>query len=202
MLYNYIVILIQFLLIFSAACCSITRNSLYSVLFLICVFINAAILLLLFEIDFLGIIFIMIYVGAIAVLFLFIVMLLDLKEKSSITSASAFFVSFILGFIFSLNIKLEYLNNLKLSYYLFDNNSLIYENFLFNYVIDNFTQVQLIGQVMYNYYLLPFFMAGFVLLLPIVIVVTLTLENKMHKTEMVSRKLARSHILLSLFPNK
>ncbi len=144
----------------------------------------------------------MIYVGAIAILFLFIVMLLDLKEKSNITSASAFFVSFILGFVFSLNIKLEYLNKLKLSFYLFDNNSLLYENFLFNYVIDNFTQVQLIGQVLYNYYLLPFFMAGFVLLLPIVIVVTLTLENKMNKTEMVARKLARSHILLSLFPNK
>jgi hypothetical protein len=45
-------------------------------------------------------------------------------------------------------------------------------------------------------------MAGFVLLLPIIIVVTLTLENKMTKTEMVSRKLARSHISLALFQNK
>jgi len=78
---------------------------------------------------------------------------------------------------------------------------LVYENFLFNYVFDHFTQVQLIGQILYNYYLIPFFLAGFILLLPIIIVVTLTLENKMHKTEMVSRKLARAHILLSLFPN-
>ena len=56
-----------------------TRNTILSIFSLILFFLNVSALLLLFELDFLALIFIIIYVGAIAVLFLFIIMLLDLK---------------------------------------------------------------------------------------------------------------------------
>jgi len=57
----------------------IVDNPVHSVLFLILAFFNASILLLTFDVEFLGIIFIIIYVGAIAVLFLFVVMMLNVK---------------------------------------------------------------------------------------------------------------------------
>ena len=56
-----------------------SRSPVHSVLFLILAFCNVAGLLILMEAEFLAMIFIVVYVGAIAVLFLFVVMMLDIK---------------------------------------------------------------------------------------------------------------------------
>ena len=56
-----------------------SRNPVFSVLFLVLVFCNAAGLLLLLETDFLAMLFLIVYVGAIAVLFLFVVMMLNVR---------------------------------------------------------------------------------------------------------------------------
>src|SRR3974390_1349068 len=53
------------------------RNPVHSVLFLILAFVNAAGLFVLAGAEFLGMILIVVYVGAVAVLFLFVVMMLD-----------------------------------------------------------------------------------------------------------------------------
>lgn len=55
------------------------KNPVHSVLFLILVFCNAAGLLVLLNLDFFAMIFLIVYVGAIAVLFLFVVMMLNIK---------------------------------------------------------------------------------------------------------------------------
>lgn len=55
------------------------RNPVHSVLFLILVFFNSAALLLLLGLDFFALIFLVVYVGAIAVLFLFVIMMLNIK---------------------------------------------------------------------------------------------------------------------------
>jgi NADH-ubiquinone oxidoreductase chain 6 len=56
-----------------------SKNPVHSVLFLILVFCNAAGLLILLNLDFFAMIFLIVYVGAIAVLFLFVVMMLNIK---------------------------------------------------------------------------------------------------------------------------
>jgi NADH:ubiquinone oxidoreductase subunit 6 (subunit J) len=56
-----------------------SRNPVHSVLFLILVFFNAAGLLILLGLDFFAMIFLVVYIGAIAVLFLFVVMMLNIK---------------------------------------------------------------------------------------------------------------------------
>ena len=55
------------------------RNPIHSVLFLVLVFCNAAGLLILLETEFLAMLFLVVYVGAIAVLFLFVVMMLNVR---------------------------------------------------------------------------------------------------------------------------
>lgn len=55
-----------------------SRNPVHSVLFLILAFVNAAGLFILLGAEFLGMILIVVYVGAVAVLFLFVVMMLDI----------------------------------------------------------------------------------------------------------------------------
>ena len=55
------------------------KNPVYAVLFLILVFCNTSGLLLLIDLDFFALIFLVVYVGAIAILFLFVVMMLNMK---------------------------------------------------------------------------------------------------------------------------
>lgn len=56
-----------------------SKNPIYSVLFLILVFFNTSAMLLLVGVDFFSMVFLVVYVGAIAVLFLFVVMMLHIK---------------------------------------------------------------------------------------------------------------------------
>jgi NADH:ubiquinone oxidoreductase subunit 6 (subunit J) len=56
-----------------------SKNPVHSVLFLILVFCNASGLLILLGLDFFAMVFLVVYVGAIAVLFLFVVMMLNIK---------------------------------------------------------------------------------------------------------------------------
>jgi NADH:ubiquinone oxidoreductase subunit 6 (subunit J) len=54
----------------------LSRRTMYSILYLILLFVLIAFVVMSFKIDFIGLIFIIVYVGAIATLFLFIVMML------------------------------------------------------------------------------------------------------------------------------
>jgi NADH-quinone oxidoreductase subunit J len=67
------------------------RNPVHSVLFLIMVFINVSCILLLFGLEFLAFVYLMVYVGAIAVLFLFVVMMLDITTSTK-TEKHPFFI--------------------------------------------------------------------------------------------------------------
>jgi len=54
----------------------LSRRTMYSILFLILLFVLTAFVVISFNVDFIGLIFIIVYVGAIATLFLFIIMML------------------------------------------------------------------------------------------------------------------------------
>ena len=69
--------LFSIILIASAVMVIASKNPVHSVLFLILAFVNAAGLFLLLEAEFLAMILVVVYVGAVAVLFLFVVMMLD-----------------------------------------------------------------------------------------------------------------------------
>ena len=68
-----------FVVMASAAMVVVSRNPVYSVLFLILAFFNAAALFVLIGAEFIAMILIIVYVGAVAVLFLFVVMMLDIN---------------------------------------------------------------------------------------------------------------------------
>src|SRR5688572_2391980 len=63
----------------SGAAVVISRNPVYSVLFLILAFFNSAALFVLIGAEFIAMILVIVYVGAVAVLFLFVVMMLDIN---------------------------------------------------------------------------------------------------------------------------
>ena len=90
-----------------------SRNPVHSVLFLILVFCNASGLLILLDLDFFAMIFLVVYVGAIAVLFLFVVMMLHIKFSEIHENVLRYLpVGGLLGFIFLFEILLVVENDL------------------------------------------------------------------------------------------
>jgi NADH-quinone oxidoreductase subunit J len=91
-----------------------SKNPVYSVLFLILSFCNVSALLFLLNLEFLPITFLVVYVGAIAVLFLFVLMMLNIK-LTELKAENAHFlpVACLLGIVFVLElfvmIRLEFL---------------------------------------------------------------------------------------------
>ena len=86
------------LLLTSASLVIISKNPLHSVLFLVASFLSASMLLFLFENEFLALFFLIIYLGAIAILFLFVVMMLDIKYRDFQMSRLYFPVGILIGF--------------------------------------------------------------------------------------------------------
>ena len=70
------------LLLLSGACVIFARNTVHAVLFLILAFFNGAGLFILLGAEFLAMMLVIVYVGAVAVLFLFVVMMLAIKPQS------------------------------------------------------------------------------------------------------------------------
>jgi NADH-quinone oxidoreductase subunit J len=71
--------LLELIIIIGTIAVISAKNPVHSILFLILVFLNTAMVLISLGIDFLGIFLIIVYVGAIAILFLFVVMMLNVK---------------------------------------------------------------------------------------------------------------------------
>jgi NADH-quinone oxidoreductase subunit J len=184
----------SFLLLLSSIFVFISKNPVHSVLFLILAFCNASGILFLFNAEFLGLVFIIIYVGAIAVLFLFVVMMLNVKVYSSDEFSYLPFI-FLGGFVLVIQVFLVLEKAFSNS--IFWSTSLPYnfENFL-----DPLTSIDVIGQSLYNYYLLCFLLAGLILLVAMIgaIILTLNFSSK-RQNELVSRQLSRSDNFLAFF---
>ena len=160
------VILLSSLMVISS------RNPVHSVLFLILAFFNAAGLFVILHAEFLAMILIIVYVGAVAVLFLFVVMMLDFKtslDKSNILQYMP--IGIFVGMVFIseliivlINTKLE-LKNIQ-----------ILTNPLSNF--GNLTNTEAIGSILYTDYILYFQVSGIILLVAMVGSIVLTLRDR------------------------
>jgi NADH-quinone oxidoreductase subunit J len=188
--YNLHTILTLFFLL-GNICVLTSQNPVHSVLFLILTFVNAATILFVFNIEFLGLIFIIIYVGAIAVLFLFVVMMLNVKINSVSKKTTVFYLSILsIFFIYVLSyINTKVFNTEKIN---------ILESF--ELYFDKLTNIDLLGQSLYNNYLICFIIAGLILLIAMIGAISLTLHYKSErKNELVIRQLSRSDNFLAFF---
>lgn len=171
----------------------VVQNSIYSVLFLVLSFVSAASLLLLFECEFIALMFVIIYVGAIAVLFLFIVMMLDIKISIINRDTLKYFpIGFLIGSLFLLEIFYVLTENFECNMY--DHSTLI--NYYVNWYdkLDFFSDIEAIGQVMFTQYVLQFLIAGNILLLATLAVVVLTINTSTKsKNQIIFKQISRNY---------
>ncbi len=149
-----------------------SRNPVHSVLFLILAFVNAAGLFLLLGAEFLAMILIVVYVGAVAVLFLFVVMMLDVDFAELRQGFLQYLpVGALIGVVFLIELVLV------VGSFVIDPN-IVKVPLSAIPTPDQVSNTAAIGRVLYTQYLFYFQMSGLVLLVAMVGAIVLTLRRK------------------------
>ena len=156
-----------------------SKNPVHSVLFLILVFFNAAGLLILLGLDFFAMIFLVVYVGAIAVLFLFVVMMLHIKLAEINEKKLRYLpVGGFLGLLFLLEIFLIVDNDLvPLIAREHRGESTLTEWGLF---VNTLTNCEGLGLLIYTFYFYFFLIASLILLVAMIGAIVLTMHKGVH----------------------
>jgi len=147
------------------------KNPIHSVLFLILVFFNTAILFLFSEAEFLAMVLLIVYVGAVAVLFLFVIMMLDINISKLRKSLLNYLpIGLFIGFI----ILLELIYVVSESKY----NTASTVNRISNDSSKILENTKIIGNTLYTDYFLLFQLSGIILLIAMVGSILLTLRKR------------------------
>ena len=145
------------------------RNPVHAALFLVVCFFSSAVLWLLLEAEFLGIALVLVYVGAVMVLFLFVVMMLDINiavvregfvKFAPVAAVVAVLMAGILGWaIWSERLGIaEFVKPQARP--------------------ADYSNTSAIGQVMYTEYVFPFEIASVILLVGIIVAIALTMRRR------------------------
>jgi len=139
------------------------------VLWLIFAFLNGSGLMILLGAEFLAMMLIVIYVGAVAVLFLFVIMMLDMHFNKAIVQLKenpilSIFVALIM-FADLVTIILLGTKNINFSSDI-------------SFAITNISNTKAIGNVLYTDFMIPFQMAGLILFVAMITCITLTLKKR------------------------
>lgn len=194
---NWLIYFFSALLLFSAGMVITQKNALYSVLFLVSSFLSASILIFLLENEFLALFFLIIYLGAIAILFLFVVMMLDIKYKELNINRIYFPIGLFIGVTLFIEIWFAFSR-------LFGNNPQVFNsNFYLNWydTIDAMIDINVLSQFFYTHYVLQILIAGLILYIAVIGVAFLTVKSafkSIDKGQILYRQLSRNNTLISV----
>jgi len=146
------------------------RNPVHAALFLVLAFVNSAVIWLLMEAEFLAIVLVLVYVGAVMVLFLFVVMMLDINVAQMREGFTRYAP---LGIVVAALV-------------VFEIGSVVWVRSLGveasaaapSMASADYSNTQALGELLYTEYLYPFEIAAVVLLLAIVAAITLTMRRR------------------------
>ena len=161
----YTLILIAGLLVITS------KNTVQSVLYLILVFLLCSLLFIYLGADFIGLIILIVYIGAIAVLFLFVVMMLNIRLLVNSFNFSIYVpIIIFLSLIFIFQILYFFFNMFNI----IEIESLIY---YLNWNFSNNIQISSIGELLFNKLYILFISAAILLFIAMVGAIVLTLDD-------------------------
>jgi len=179
--------LFAFVAVASAFMVISARNPVHSVLFLILTFINASGLLLLTGAEFLAMILLVVYVGAVAVLFLFVVMMLDI-DFTELRAGAAKYAP--IGALIGLIVAVELVVVIGGSAISPEAKNAITQPIP---AIAERQNTQALGDVLYTDYVFFFQIAGLVLFVAMIGAIVLTLRHRTNiKRQDISAQVART----------
>lgn len=168
------------ILLGSATAVITARNPVYASLYLVLAFFNAAALFILLGAEFLGLVLILVYVGAVMVLFLFVVMMLDIN----LTRLREGFLSYL-----PLGLAIAVLGVLELA-------AVFWTSPLGHVpapaaIPANADNTRQLGVLLYTQFLYPFEIAAVILLVAIIAAIALTLRRRKEtKTQNIDEQMA------------
>lgn len=158
------------ILIFSALLVISARNPVHSVLFLILAFFNATALFVMLGAEFVGMILAIVYVGAVAVLFLFVVMMLDVDFAGLRKGAMQYVpLGLIIGGVLLAELIFLYMGWTQADGAMTN---------IASPELEGVANTHALGSVIYTQYAFPFQIAGLVLLVAMIGAITLTLRHR------------------------
>lgn len=179
----------SFLAIFASGMVIGSINPVHAVFFLILVFSFSSCVLLLLTVDFMSIVFVVVYVGAIAVLFLFIVMMLNIKHAQISESFIRYWIlTLFLGVVFFGQLFVYFSSTFEGCFDIFE-----YDWLNTLYQFDN---VVLLGFLIYTDFILTFLSAGFILLVAMIGTIMLTLHHSYQvRRQQIYKQVGRNSVL-------
>ncbi len=163
----------SFIAVVSALMVTVSKNTVHSVFFLILDFISISCLFIMIGAEFLGMIMVIVYVGAVAVLFLFVVMMLNVaKQKNTWFSTSAVSSHIPIGLLISLVIFFEIIiviGGWKYKPNILNSISL---------TTSEITNTHSLGYVLYTDYIHLFQLSGMILLVAMIGAIVLTFRQR------------------------
>ena len=163
----------SFVIVLSGLAVILVRNPVHSVLLLILCFFSAAGIFMLLGAEFIAMVTIIVYVGAVAVLFLFVVMMLNInfvKLKEGFSQYLPLCIMIALILLIDLYVVIDSSVN-KTDLILAKAASAIPD-------YKTTTNTHAIGSILYTDYFFPFQIAGFILLVAMIGAITLTIQTK------------------------
>lgn len=162
--------LFTILIIISSLCVVLSKNSVYSVLWLIFAFINGSGLMILLGAEFLAMMLIVIYVGAVAVLFLFVIMMLDMHfNKAVMQLKEKPILSIFVSLIMFADLVVIILLGTK---------NIHFSSDLSFAIASDVSNTKAIGKILYTDFMIPFQIAGLILFVAMIGCITLTLRKR------------------------
>jgi NADH-quinone oxidoreductase subunit J len=178
-------------LVFAATRVISVSNPIYAVLFLILAFFSSAAIWMLLRAEFLAVALVLVYVGAVMVLFLFVVMMLDINV---VPLREGFAKYLPVGMLVGVVIFVEIL----IVVWSWD------MGFADSIVESKIPNTEVLGQVLYTVYVYPFEIAAVILLVAMIAAITLTMrpprERKVQKPEEQVRVRAQDRIRIVKMP--
>nr|YP_009546709.1 NADH dehydrogenase subunit 6 [Heterodermia speciosa]AYP35449.1 NADH dehydrogenase subunit 6 [Heterodermia speciosa] len=191
--------LISIVSVMSGILVIISKNPIVSVLFLIALFLGIACYLIILGISFIGLSYLLVYVGAVSILFLFILMLInirlsEMRSNTSNTIPLAFFIG--ISFIYPVYQLLPYnltvlnINDLLLHIFFFSHNNnnntdyfgdstsvIFVTSMLWDGSLSETTHITSLGNVMYTSYSIWLIITSAILLLAMVGAIIITIKQ-------------------------
>jgi len=162
---NYLELL-SFLAIISSILVINSKNPIVSVLFLISLFLFISIYLVMIGLTFIGISYLLVYIGAISMLFLFILMLIDIRiSELHVDTNNSLFLAFVVGVVFY--IILNYIIPFNINAVLASDINYVTFNLWDTYLVENYDIIS-IGNLLYSNFSIWLIMASLILLLAMV----------------------------------
>jgi NADH-quinone oxidoreductase subunit J len=182
--YSIVFYLFSFIVIVSSLAVISSKNTVHAVFFLILDFVSVSCLFIMMGAEYLGMLTLIVYVGAVAVLFLFVVMMLNVNFKSL---KGGFLKYLPFGSLIAIVLLIELV--IMIGTWKYKDNFVQTSKILIN---KNLSNTEAIGNVIYTDYIQYFQLSGMILLVAMIGAILLTFRRKENlKRQDITKQVSR-----------